>query len=55
MKIELRQEVRSEVGELIRKKQAEKPSIPVVTGMIPSPVPPDCLNIIYGCAVKLWE
>ena len=39
MKIELRQEVRSEVGELIRKKQAEKPSIPVVTGMIPSPVP----------------
>jgi len=39
MKIELRQDVRSEVGELIRKKQAEKPSIPVVTGMIPSPVP----------------
>jgi len=39
MKIGLRQEVRSEVGELIRKKQAEKPSIPVVTGMIPSPVP----------------
>ena len=39
MKIELRQAVRSEVGELIRKKQAEKPSIPVVTGMIPSPVP----------------
>ena len=39
MKIGLRQEVRSEVGELIRKKQAEKPIIPVVTGMIPSPVP----------------
>ena len=39
MKIGLRQDVRSEVGDLIRQKQAEKPSIPMVTGMIPSPVP----------------
>lgn len=39
MKIELRQEIRAEVGDLIRQKQAEKTSIPVVTGMIPSPVP----------------
>jgi len=39
MKIELRQEVRAEIGGLIRHKQAEKPVIPVVTGMLPSPVP----------------
>jgi len=39
MKIELRQDVRAEVGDLIRQKQAEKPSLLVVTGMIPSPVP----------------
>ena len=39
MKIGLRQDVRTEVGDLIRQKQAKKPSIPVVTGMIPSPVP----------------
>jgi hypothetical protein len=39
MKIELRQGVRAEVGEIIRLKQAEKTVVPVVTGMIPSPVP----------------
>jgi hypothetical protein len=39
MKIELRQSVRAEVGDVIRQKQAEKPNLPVVTGMIPSPVP----------------
>lgn len=39
MKIELRQGVRAEVGALIRQKQAEKPTTPVVTGMLPSPVP----------------
>ena len=39
MKIELRQGVRAEVGDLIRHKQAEKPVIPVVTGLLPSPVP----------------
>jgi len=39
MKIELRQGVRAEVGALIRQKQTEKPSLPVVTGMLPSPVP----------------
>jgi len=39
MKIELRQAVRDEVGDLIRQKQAEKTLVPVVTGMIPSPVP----------------
>lgn len=39
MKIELRQGVRAEVGDLIRQKQVEKPILPVVTGMIPSPVP----------------
>lgn len=39
MKIELRQGVRAEIGGLIRHKQAEKPVIPVVTGMLPSPVP----------------
>jgi hypothetical protein len=39
MKIELRQGVRAEVGEMIRLKQAEKIIVPVVTGMIPSPVP----------------
>jgi hypothetical protein len=39
MKIELRQGVRAEVGEIIRLKQAEKIIVPVVTGMIPSPVP----------------
>lgn len=39
MKIELRQVVRAEVGEIIRQKQAEKPTTAVVTGMIPSPVP----------------
>lgn len=39
MKIELRQEVRAEIGGLIRHKQAEKPVIAVVTGMLPSSVP----------------
>ena len=39
MKIELRQGVRDEIGDLIRQKQAEKPVIPVVTGLLPSPVP----------------
>jgi len=39
MKIELRQAVRDEVGDLIRQKKAEKPPVPVVTGIIPSPVP----------------
>lgn len=39
MKIELRQGVRAEIGELIRHKQAEKPVLPVVTGLLPSPVP----------------
>jgi len=39
MKIELRQGVRAEIGGLIRHKQAEKPVIPVVTGLLPSPVP----------------
>jgi hypothetical protein len=39
MKIELRQGVRTEIGGLIRHKQAEKPVIPVVTGLLPSPVP----------------
>jgi len=40
MKIELRQGVRAEIGDLIRHKQAEKPVISVVTGLLPSPVPP---------------
>ena len=39
MKIELRQGVRAEVGELIRLKQADTPLVPVVTGLLPSPVP----------------
>lgn len=39
MKIELRQTVRAEVGDLIRQKQAEKSPAAVVTGIIPSPVP----------------
>lgn len=40
MKIELRQGVRAEIGGLIRHKQAEKPVISVVTGLLASPVPP---------------
>ena len=39
MKIELRQGVRAEIGDLIRHKQAEKRVIPIVTGLLPSPVP----------------
>jgi len=38
MKIELRQGVRAEFGEIVRQKQAEKPSIAIVTGMLPSPL-----------------
>ena len=40
MKISLRQEVRTEAGDLIRQKQAEKPLVLTVTGMIPSPTVP---------------
>ena len=39
MKITLRQQVRAEVGDLIRQKQAEKPAVLTVTGLIPSPAP----------------
>ena len=39
MKIELRQGVRAKIGGLIRHKQAEKPVMAVVTGLLPSPVP----------------
>lgn len=39
MKITLRQQVRAEVGDLIRQKQAEKPAVGTVTGLIPSPAP----------------
>lgn len=39
MKIALRQEVRTNTGDLIRQKQAEKPVILTVTGMIPTPSP----------------
>ncbi|MBM3145514.1 MAG: transposase [Chloroflexi bacterium] len=39
MKISLRQGVRAEVGDLIRQKQAEKPLVLTVTGLIPSPTP----------------
>lgn len=39
MKIELRQGIRAEIGGLIRHKQAEKPVISVVTGLLPSPLP----------------
>lgn len=39
MKIELRQGVRAEIGGLIRHKQAEKPVISIVTGLLPSPLP----------------
>jgi hypothetical protein len=39
MKIELRQGVRAEVGDLIRQKQAEKPTTLVVTGILPSLLP----------------
>ncbi|MEI6291384.1 MAG: transposase [Chloroflexota bacterium] len=38
MKIQLRQEVRTEVGDLIRQKQVEKPVALMVTGMIPTPM-----------------
>lgn len=39
MKITLRKQVRAEVGDLIRQKQAEKGAVLTVTGLIPSPVP----------------
>lgn len=39
MKITLRQQVRAQVGDLIRQKQAEKPAVLTVTGLIPSPTP----------------
>jgi hypothetical protein len=38
MKISLRQGVRAAVGGLIRQKQAEKPTVLTVTGVIPTPV-----------------
>jgi MULE transposase-like protein len=38
MKIALRQAVREEVGDLIRQKQAEKPTVLTVTGLLPSPL-----------------
>lgn len=38
MKISLRQSMRAAVGDLIRQKQAEKPIVLTVTGMIPTPV-----------------
>jgi len=38
MKISLRQGVRAAVGDLIRQKQAEKPTVLTVTGVIPTPV-----------------
>ncbi len=40
MKIDLRQEVRAHVGGLIRQKQAEKPLVLTVTGLIPTPPTP---------------
>ena len=40
MKINLRQNIRAAVGDVIRQKQAEKPVILTVTGMIPTPVVP---------------
>jgi hypothetical protein len=39
MKITLRQQVRAEVGDLVRQKQAEKPAVLTVTGLVPSPAP----------------
>jgi len=39
MKIGLRQQLRTEVGDLLRQKQVEKPAVLAVTGLIPSPVP----------------
>jgi hypothetical protein len=39
MKITLRQQVRAEVGDLLRQKQAEKTAVLTVTGLLPSPAP----------------
>lgn len=39
MKIALRQAVRSQVGDLLRPKTAEKPAVLTVTGLLPSPIP----------------
>jgi hypothetical protein len=38
MKVTLRKEVRSEVGELIRQEKVEKPGVLTVTGLVPTPV-----------------
>jgi hypothetical protein len=38
MKVTLRKGVRSEVGELIRREQVEKPGVLTVTGLVPTPV-----------------
>jgi len=39
MKITLRQQVRAEVGDLLRQKPVEKTAVLAITGLIPSPVP----------------
>lgn len=38
MKVALRKEVRSQVGDLIRREQVEKPGVLTVTGLLPTPV-----------------
>jgi rRNA maturation protein Nop10 len=38
MKVRLRKNVRSEVGDLIRREKAEKPGVLTVTGLVPTPV-----------------
>ena len=38
MKMTLRKEVRSEIGELIRQEKVEKPGVLTVTGLVPTPV-----------------
>jgi hypothetical protein len=38
MKVTLRKEVRSEVGELVRQEKVEKPGVLTVTGLVPTPV-----------------
>jgi hypothetical protein len=38
MKVTLRKAVRTEVGDLIRREQVEKPGVLTVTGLLPSPV-----------------
>jgi len=39
MKVTLRQEVRTELGDLIRQEQVESSGVLTVTGLVPSPVP----------------